>query len=124
MKLQIDLPGDEQSDVKWTFKGKEADGGDLIEIKMFTPTKKIKIQQRTGGSWYTLVNDTDVGYASGDDLIIGLTYDGANSNITVTVQVDVGTEQELYNGTGNGSGVANIIADRNSVSVSKWGMII
>ena len=121
LKLQIDLPGDEQSDVKWTFKGKEADGGDLIEIKMFTPTKKIKIQQRTGGSWYTLVNDTDVGYASGDDLIIGFSYDGANSNIIVTVQVDVGTEQELYNGTGNGSGVANIIADRNSVSVSKWG---
>ena len=121
LKLQIDLPGDEESDVKWTFKGKEDDGGDLIEIKMFTPTKKIKIQQRTGGTWYTLVNDTDVGYTSGDDLIIGLTYDEANSNVTVTVQVDSGTEQELYNGTGNGSGVANIIADRNSVTVSKWG---
>ena len=45
VKLQIDLPGDEQSDVKWTFKGKEADGGDQMEIKMYAPTRKIKIQQ-------------------------------------------------------------------------------
>ena len=55
VKFNVDLPGDEQSDVKWIFKGKEADGGDQIEIKMFTPTRKIKIQQRTGGNWYTFI---------------------------------------------------------------------
>ena len=121
LTCQITLPGDEQSDVKWSFKGKDADGGDQIEIKMFTPTRKIKIQQRTGGTWYTLLNDTDIGYASDDDLTLGLVYDASTSNIVVTAQVNSGTEQELYNGTGNGSGVANIIADRNSVSVSKWG---
>ena len=121
VKYNVDLPGDKQSDVKWIFKGKEADGGDQIEIKMFTPTRKIKIQQRTGGNWYTLLPDTDVGYTSGDDLTLNLSYDSSSSNITITAQVDVGSEQELYNGTGNGSGVANIIADRNSVVVGKWG---
>ena len=121
VKFNVDLPGDEQSDVKWIFKGKEADGGDQIEIKMFTPSRKIKIHQRTGGNWYTLLPDTDVGYTSGDDLTLNLSYDSSSSNITITAQVDVGSEQELYNGTGNGSGVANIIADRNSVVVGKWG---
>ena len=121
VKFQVLLPGGEQSDVKWTFKGKDADNGDWIEIKMFTPTKRIKITQRTGGSFYTLLNDTDIGYNSGDDLTLGLTYQSSSSNIIVTAQVNDDTEQELYNGTGNGDGVSNIIADRNSLSVGKWG---
>ena len=28
VKFQVLLPGGEQSDVKWTFKGKDADNGD------------------------------------------------------------------------------------------------
>ena len=103
------------------LKEKDADNGDWIEIKMFTPTKRIKITQRTGGSFYTLLNDTDIGYNSEDDLTLGLTYQSSSSNIIVTAQVNDGAEQELYNGTGNGDGVSNIIADRNSLTIGKWG---
>ncbi len=122
IKYSVDLPGDEQSDVKWTFKGKNDDEGDQIEIKMFTPSRKVKVSYRPfGGGWTDIAADTDIGYNSGDDLTLKLIYDEVNSNITVTAQVDSGSEQELYNGTGSGSGIANIIADRNSVSVGKWG---
>ena len=89
---------------------------------MFTPSRKVKVSYKPfGGNWSDIVADTDIGYTSGDDLTLRLIYDEVNSNVTVTAQIDSGSEQELYNGTGSGSGVANIIADRNSVSVSKWG---
>ena len=71
--------------------------------------------------WTDIAADTDIGYNSGDDLTLKLIYDEVNSNITVTAQVDSGSEQELYNGTGSGSGIANISGDRNSISVGKWG---
>ena len=88
---------------------------------MFTPTRKVKVSHKpNGGGWSDLISDTDIGYSSDDTLTL-LLYNEASSNITVTAQVNSGSEQELYSGTGSGSGVANIIADRNSVSVSKWG---
>ena len=116
-KYSAILPGDEQSDIKWTFKGKDADNGDQIEIKMFTPSKKIKVSYKASGQELAvdLINDTDVGYSSGDDLSLGLIYNESAGSITVTAQVNSGGSQELYSGTGTGNSIANIIGDRNSV---------
>ena len=98
LKYSAILPGDEQSDIKWTFKGKDADNGDQIEIKMFTPSKKITSvsYKASGQNWVDLINDTDVGYSSGDDLSLGLIYNESAGSITATAQVNSGGSQELY----------------------------
>ena len=126
LTYSVALTGNEQSDVKWLFVGRDSDGGNWIEIKMFTPTRKIKITERYpngegGYSFNTLLNDTDIGYTSGESLTLGLVYNESASNITVTAQVGSGVEQELYSGAGQNSAIGNIIGMRNVVSVGKWG---
>ena len=80
VSYNVTLPGDEQSDVKWIFKGKEADNGDQIEVTMFTPNRKIKVMHRTEGNWSEIQGLTDVGYTSGDDITLNLSYDESSSN--------------------------------------------
>ena len=126
LTYSVALTGNEQSDVKWLFVGRDSDGGNWIEIKMFTPTRKIKITERYpngegGYSFNTLLNDTDIGYTSGESLTLGLVYNESASNITVTAQVGSGLEQELYSGAGQNNAIGNIIGMRNVVSVGKWG---
>ena len=114
LKYSATLPGGEQSAIKWMFKGTEQ-----IIVTMFTPSKKIKVEYKPDGSgWTNLVSDTNIGYNSGDDLTIGFSYNSVSSNISVAVQVNDGSVQTLFSGTDI---IGDIISDRNSVVVDKWG---
>jgi len=125
LTYSADLPGNEGSDIKWLFQGRDSDGGQWIEIKMYAPNKKISITERVsnGNGGYTfnkIFNDTDIGYSSGDSLTLGLLYNEASSNITVTAQLGSETEQELYSGGGSSGSIGNIIGQRTMVSVGKF----
>ncbi len=125
LTFSADLPGNEGSDVKWLFQGRDGDGGQWIEIKMYSPTKRISITERisNGNGGYNFIkifDDTDVGYDSGESLTLSLLYDEAASNITVTAQLGSEAEQELYSGGGSSGSIGNIIGRQTFVSVGKF----